>query len=163
LLTDTEIRKSKPTDKAYRLPDSKGLFLFVTPVGGKLWRYKYRYDGKQKLMAIGVYPDVPLALARERHAEARKLLAVGVDPMAQRKTEKIAHMATAENSFSTVAKLWWEHWRAGKSPRHADMTWRRTEKNIFPLLAARPIAAIEAPELVAMTLPSECVPHIRPV
>ena len=60
MLTDTEIRKSKPTDKAYRLPDGKGLFLFITPTGGRLWRFKYRYDGKQKLMALGQYPDVPL-------------------------------------------------------------------------------------------------------
>ena len=64
-LTDTEIRKTKPGAKAYRLPDTKGLFLFVTPTGGKLWRYKYRHGGLQKLMAIGKYPDVPLALARE--------------------------------------------------------------------------------------------------
>jgi hypothetical protein len=77
-LTDTEIRKSKPTDKPYRLPDSKGLFLFITPAGGKLWRYKYRFEGMQKLMTLGQYPDVPLALARERHGEARKLLAQGI-------------------------------------------------------------------------------------
>ncbi|MGD0830692.1 MAG: Arm DNA-binding domain-containing protein, partial [Terracidiphilus sp.] len=85
MLTDTEIRKSKPTDKAYRLADSKGLFLFITPTGGKLWRFKYRHEGKQKLMALGQYPDVPLVLARERHAAARALLATGVDPMQVRK------------------------------------------------------------------------------
>jgi len=150
LLTDTAIRRSKPADKAYRLPDSKGLFLFVTPAGGKLWRFKYRHDGKQKLMALGSYPDVPLVLARERHAEARAQLASGVDPMEQRKAEKIAHQTAAGSSFQCIACLWWEHWRVGKSPRHADMTWRRMEKNVFPMLGARPIAAIEAPELVAM-------------
>ena len=134
MLTDTAIRKSKPTNKAYRLPDCKGLFLFVPPAGGKLWRFKYRHDGKQRLMALGSYPDVPLALARERHTEARKLLAAGVDPMAQRKTEKIAHQAAAENSFQSIAHLWWEHWRVGRSSRHLVQTWRRLEQNVFPAL-----------------------------
>jgi len=150
LLTDTEVRKSKPTDKAYRLTDGKGLFLFITPTGGRLWRFKYRYDGKQKLMALGQYPDVPLVLARERHAAARKLLATGVDPMAQRKAEKTARKATDENSFQTIAGLWLEHWRVGKSRQHVDATRRRLEANVFPLLGARPITEIEAPELVTM-------------
>ena len=150
MLTDTEVRKSKPTDKAYRLTDGKGLFLFITPTGGRLWRFKYRYDGKQKLMALGQYPDVPLVLARERHAAARKLLATGVDPMAQRKAEKTARKATDENSFQTIAGLWIEHWCVGKSRQHVDATRRRIEANIFPLLGARPITEIEAPELVTM-------------
>jgi len=149
-LTDTEIRKSRLDDNAYRLPDGKGLFLFVTPAGGRLWRYKYRHDGKQKLMALGQYPDVPLALARERHAAARRLLATGVDPMEQRKTEKIALRFTALNSFRAIAELWFDHWKAEKSAQHVDATWRRMEANIFPLLGARPISDIEAPELVAM-------------
>jgi integrase len=150
LLTDTEIRKSRPADKAYRLPDTKGLFLFITPAGGKLWRFKYRYDGKQKLMAFGQYPDVPLALARERHGEARKLLAQGIDPMAERKAAKTAEKAAAENSFKTIAGLWFDHWQVDKSRQHVDATRRRMEANIFPLLGARPIGEIEAPELVAM-------------
>jgi len=149
-LTDTEIRKARPEQKAYRLPDSRGLFLFVTPTGGRLWRYKYRHDGKQKLMGLGQYPDIPLALARERHATARRLLATGVDPMEQRKTEKARENATAQNSFRTVAGLWFEHWKAEKSAQHVDSTRRRMEANIFPLLGMRPISDIEAPELVAM-------------
>jgi integrase len=150
LLTDTEIRKSKHTDKAYRLPDGKGLFLFITPTGGKLWRFKYRHDAKQKLMALGQYPDVPLVLARERHAAARALLATGVDPMQVRKTEKVARKASSENSFRTIAGLWLEHWRIGNSGQHVDSTRRRIEANVFPLLGARPITEIEAPELVTM-------------
>src|ERR1017187_4555206 len=102
-LTDTEIRKSRPCEKAYRLPDGKGLFLFVTPTGGRLWGYKYRHDGKQKLMALGQDPDDPLALARERHATARRLLATGVDPMEQRKAEKITLRSTAQDSFHAIA------------------------------------------------------------
>jgi integrase len=149
-LTDTEIRKSRPGEKAYRLPDSKGLFLFVTPTGGKLWRWKYRHGGMQKLMSLGQYPDVPLALARERHAAARRLLATGVDPMKQRKAEKDAGKIASERCFQTIAGLWFEHWRVDKSRQHVDATRRRMEANILPLLGARPIAEIEAPELVAM-------------
>lgn len=149
-LTDTEIRKAKTGKRAYRLPDGKGLFLFVTPTGGKLWRYKYRYDGKQKLMALGQYPDVPLALARERHLVARKLLATGVDPMAQRKAEKNAARAEAENAFKNIAWLWFDHWKLEKSAQHVDATRRRMEANMLPVLGERPISEIEAPELVTM-------------
>jgi integrase len=145
-LTDTVVRKSRPKHTAYRLSDGGGLYLQVTPAGGKLWRWKYRYDGREKLMALGIYPDVPLSLARERHAEARKLLAQGIDPMAQRKADK----ATAENSFETISFRWLEHWKDGKSPRHADYVERRMKADILPCLGARPIAEIEAPEVVAM-------------
>ena len=110
-LTETEIQKSKPREKPYRLPDGKGLFLFITPTGGKLWRFKYRHGGMQKLMALGKYPDVPLALARERHAEARRLLATSVDPMEQRKAKKNAEKAAVENSFQSVTARWLEHWQ----------------------------------------------------
>ncbi len=146
-LTDTEIRKARTRGNAYRLSDGGGLYLFVTPAGGKLWRWKYRFDGREKLMTFGSYPDVALSLARERHAEARKLLANGVDPMAERKAEK----AAAENSFQSIARAWWEHWQDGKNQRHAIQVKRRMEADILPYLGARPIAAIEAPELVAMT------------
>jgi hypothetical protein len=89
-LTDTEIRRAKPRAKSYNLRDGGNLYVSVSPTGGKLWRWKYRYEGKEKLMSFGKYPDVSLALARERHGEARKLLANRVDPMAQRKSEKTA-------------------------------------------------------------------------
>ena len=98
-------------------------------------------------MTFGSYPDVPLSLARERHAEARKLLATGTDPMAERKAEK----AAVENSFQSVARLWLAHWQDGKSPRHVDYVKRRMDADILPCLGARPIALIEAPDLVAMT------------
>ena len=111
LLTDTEIRKSKPDSEAYRLADGHGLYLWITPAGGKLWRWKYRFDGKEKLMALGKYPEVPLAQARERHAAVRSLLANGTDPMAKRKDEKTTERAQSENSFQTIAALWLEHWQ----------------------------------------------------
>jgi integrase len=150
-LTDTEIRKAKARDKAYRMSDGGGLYLWNTPAGGKLWRWAYDFGGKEKLMSFGRYPDVSLAVARERHTEARKLLATGIDPMAQRKAEKTAQLASSVYSFQSIASLWLEHWRDGKSPRHVDYVKRRIEADILPCLGARPIAQIEAPELVAMT------------
>ncbi len=149
-LTDTEVRKARPADKPYRLSDAGSLYLWVTPAGGKLWRWAYKHEGKEKLMSFGKYPDVPLALARERHAEARKLLASGLDPMEQRKAAKTAEKVAAENSFRSMAGLWFDHWKAEKSAQHVDATRRRMEANIFPQLGARPISDIEAPELVAM-------------
>jgi integrase len=149
-LTDTEIRKAKAREKAYRVSDGSGLYLWITPAGGKLWRWAYEYGGKEKLMSFGRYPDVPLALGRERHADARKLLATGIDPMAQRKANKTAQLALSTNSFQTVAHQWQEHWQEGKSPRHVDYVRRRMEADILPSLGARPIAEIEAPELVSM-------------
>ena len=149
-LTDTEIKRAKAAEKAYSMGDGGGLYLWVKPTGGKLWRWSYRFEGKEKLMSLGKYPDVSLAQARERHAEARKLLAMGVDPMAQRKAEKTAEKAAVENSFQSVSAQWLEHWQDGKSPRHVDYVKRRMETDILPCLGARPIAEIEAPELVAM-------------
>jgi len=145
-LTDTEIRKAKAKASAYRMSDGGALYLWITPAGGKLWRWKYRFEGREKLMTFGSYPDVSLSLARERHAAARKLLASGVDPMAERKAEK----AKEENTFQSVQSRWLEHWRQGKSPRHVDYVQRRMETDILPKLGTRPIAEIEAPELVAM-------------
>jgi integrase len=101
-------------------------------------------------MSFGKYPAVSLALARERHAEARKLLATGVDPMAQRKAEKTEEKIASENSFQSVTAQWLEHWQEGKSSRHVDTVRRRMAADILPCLGARPIAEIEAPELVAM-------------
>jgi hypothetical protein len=150
MLTDTAIRKSRAGDKSYRLSDGGGLFLFVTTAGGKIWRWKYRHNGKEKLMVLGTYPDVPLVLARERHAAARKLLATDVDPMEQRKAAKAALKSAAENSFQSIAALWLKHWQVGKSSRHADTTRRRMERDILPALGQRPVAEIEALELVVM-------------
>ena len=105
------------------------MHLWITPAGGKLWRWKYRFESREKLMSFGGYPDVPLSLARERHLETRKLLASGTDPMADRKTEK----AAAENSFQSIARAWWEHWQDGKNLHHAVQVWRP----IFYLISVR--------------------------
>ncbi len=149
-LTNTAIRRSHPSEKPYKLADGKGLYLLVNPSGSKLWRWKYRHEGKEKLMPFGAYPDVSLADARVRHAEARRLLAAGSDPMAQRKVEKEAVIESQENAFLTIAALWFDHWKVNKSSRHVDATRRRLEANVYVAIGDRPIAQIEPPELVAM-------------
>ena len=149
-LTDTMIKKAKAKEKAYRISDGGGLYLWVTPPGGKLWRWGYVFESKEKLMALGKYPDVSLALARERHGEARRMLAAGIDPMAVRKAQKTAEQVASENSFASVSAAWLEHWKDGKSQRHVDSTRRRLDSNILPNLGAFQIADIEAPDVVAM-------------
>jgi integrase len=149
-LTATEISKAKPKTKPYRMSDGRGLYLLVTPTGGKLWRWKYRYKGIEKLMSFGRFPDIPLAATRDQLAEQRRILASGVDPMTQRKSTKATAAGSVENSFQSIALQWLDHWSDGKSPRHVDYVRRRLESDIYPRLGARPIAEIEAPELVAM-------------
>ena len=101
-LTDVQVRKAKPTGAQYKLSDGGGLYLAVTPQGGRLWRWKYRFEGKEQSMSFGAYPAVSLSDARGAHADGRKLLASGVNPMVRRK-------AQVENSSETVANRWIEH------------------------------------------------------
>ena len=103
-LTDIAIKSNKPRESAFKLSDGRGLQLHVTPQGSKLWRWAYRHEGKQKLMALGIYPDVSLAQARDKADLARKLLATGADPMAARKSDKIARRLAGEDTFAAVAK-----------------------------------------------------------
>jgi integrase len=149
-LTDTEIRRSKPAEKSYKLFDSGGLHLLVTPAGGRLWRWKYRFEGTEKQLSLGSYPELTLADARERHAQARKLLVSGVDPMAERKAEKTAVKVATEHTFEKIAEQWLEHWRGNKSVRHSATTRNRLRANVYPILGSRPIAEIEPMELVAL-------------
>ena len=150
-LTDTTIKKAQPTDKLQKLSDGAGLQLHIVTTGGKLWRWAYRFDGKQKTFPLGSYPAVSLAKARELHREGVKLLASGVDPMAKKKSDKTAKAAAHENNFESVAREWWEHWKAGRtSDHHVDQTLRRLVADVFPQIGTRPVAEIEAPELVAL-------------
>ena len=149
-LTELEVKRVKSAGKAHRVPDGFGLYLWVVPTGGKLWRWDYRFAGAKKTMALGSYPVVSLAQARAKHGEGRKLLATGVDPMARRKQEKAAARSADADSFASVARLWWDHWQTGKSERYALTTWERMQANVLPALGSRLIREIEAPELVAM-------------
>ncbi len=149
-LTDTEIRRSKSGEKPYKLFDGGGLHLLVTAAGGKLWRWKYRFEGTEKLMALGRYPDVPLADARVRRDAARKQLANGIDPMAERMAEKTAVKVATEHTFEKIAELWLEHWHGNKSARHAATTENRLKGAVYPSLGNRPIAEVEPMELVQL-------------
>jgi len=155
-LTDVAIRKAKPginpkgeaTPKPYKLGDAGGLYLEVSPKGGKWWRLKYRYEGKEKRISLGTYPDTSLALAREKRDAARKLLAAGVDPGEHRKAEKVAGEDRAANSFEVVAREWFAKHSPQWAPGHANKIIRRLERDLFPWLGSRPIAKITAPELL---------------
>jgi hypothetical protein len=152
-LTDIKVRTTKSQEKAFKLSDEKGLFLYVIPNGGKYWRFKYRYIGKEKLLALGVYPDVSLALARERRDEARKLLATEIDPGEHRKVMKTASADRAANSFELVAREWFAKHSSTWVARNADKIIRRLERDVFPWLGAKPIAEITPPDL--LTLPAK--------
>ncbi|MCE4553604.1 tyrosine-type recombinase/integrase [Roseateles cellulosilyticus] len=149
-LTDTAIKQLKAAEKPYKVGDDRGLYLLVKPQGSKLWRWKYRHQGQERLMALGGYPDVSLAQAREKREEVRKLLATGVDPMGQRRDTKIAQQIAMEDSFEAIARQWWDRWKSARSARHADYVKRRLEADVFPIIGHRPVAALEAAELVSM-------------
>jgi len=103
-LTETKIKSATPEAKPYKLPDERGLHLLVTPQGGKWWRFRYRFDGKEKLLSLGTYPDIGLKDARERRDQARKLVAQAIDPSAQRQAQKAAKPENAADSFEVVAR-----------------------------------------------------------
>lgn len=151
-LTDTACKKATCPEgrPSVRLADEKALYLEVTAAGGKYWRWKYRHGGKEKRLALGVYPEVSLAQAREARDDARKLLKDGTDPGQLRREAKAASAFDQANTFEAVARLWWDHWRDGKSPRHADYAIKRLEADAFPLLGSRPIASLTAKDLTRM-------------
>jgi integrase len=149
-LTDTAVRNAKPGGKPLRLFDGGGLYLEVSPTGGKWWRLKYRFDGKEKRLSLGVYPAVSLKGARDRRDASRKLLADGIDPSAYRKAGKTAHTERAANSFEVVAREWFAKYSATWAASHGDRVIRRFERDVFPWIGGRPIAEVSAPQLLAV-------------
>lgn len=149
-LTDLMVRNAKPAERPQKLFDGRGLYLLVSPAGGKWWRFKYRYGGKEKSLSLGVYPDVSLKLARERRDAARQLLAKGIDPGIERKIQKDASVERAANSFETVAREWFAKYSPGWAESHAGKIMGRLEKDVFPWLGGRPIAEITALEVLAV-------------
>ncbi|MBI5616937.1 MAG: tyrosine-type recombinase/integrase [Gammaproteobacteria bacterium] len=160
MLTDTAIRNTKPSMKPMKLFDGGGLYLLITPEGGRWWRLKYRYGGKEKLLSLGTYPEVPLAGrkekktgvwiegARDRRDAARQLLANGVDPGAQRKAARAAAADAAANSFEALAREWHAHRAKALEATTLEGIMMRMEKHLFPWLGSRPISEIEPPELL---------------
>lgn len=148
-LSDTQIRNAKPGDKPTRLYDDRGLYLEVSPQGGKWWRLKYSFDGKQKLLSLGTYPDTSLKVVREKRDQARRLMAQGVDPSAARRAEKASRSEAATNSFEAVAREWHATVHLAKvSAGHAARTLIRLEQDVFPWLGALPIAELKPPQLL---------------
>ncbi len=149
-LTDKAIRNAKPKAKPFKLTDGGGLFLSIQPNGGKWWRYRYRFAGRQKLLALGVYPDVGLADARERHALARKTLAAGIDPGAAKKEAKRQAVLKNETTFETIAKEWCESRKHKWVTSYSEAMMVRLQNHIFPRLGNRPITEISAPEFLSV-------------
>ena len=149
-LTVTAIRNAKPSKKAYKLYDESGLFMQVTPSGGKWWRFKYRFDGKEKLLSLGTFPDVSLSDAREKRNSARKLLSQDppVNPSEVRKAGKRTKKLNSENSFEALAREWIEAFFKTKSESHKERTLRRLEVYIFPFIGLKPVSEITAPEVL---------------
>ena len=147
-LKDVTIRSVKPKERAYKLADEKGLFLFVKPNGSKSWRFKYRFAGKEKLLSIGLYPEVSLAYARDARDKARKLLIEKIDPALTKQASKRAAKLTAENSFESIAREWFIKHSSKWTPSHGERIIRRLEKDIFPWLGRRPIIEMTAEELL---------------
>lgn len=162
-LTDMEVKKAKATDKPVKLTDGGGLFLLVQPNGAKYWRLAYRFAGKQKTLALGVYPDVPLVGywhdpktkkvwvkgAREQREDARKLLANDTDPGAVKQAQKAAKGEQVANSFEAIAREWFVRHSPNWKENHSSKIIARLENDVFPWIGARPIDEIAAPALLA--------------
>ena len=150
MLTDKAIKALKPGQKPYKVSDGLGLYLLVQPSGSRLWRFKYRYDRKEKLAALGVYPETSLAEARARRDELRRLHAGGIDPIGYRRVANEARLIAAENSFKVVADEWFEKKSPGWVPKHAVKIIERLQRDVYPWIGPRPISDVTAPDVLAV-------------
>lgn len=148
MLTDMEVRRAAAREKTYRISDGRGMYLEIAPTGGKYWRLKYRFNAREKRLALGVYPDVTLAHARRKCHEARAMLADGIDPSQAKKERKRLARLNAANTFSAVALEWFERQEPTWAPSHSAKVLGRLKKDILPRLGPRPIADITAPEVL---------------
>ena len=148
-LTDTTVRTIKPAENPKKLFDGGGLFLLVTPTGGKLWRLKYRFGGIEKLLSLGTYPQTSLSDARQKREQARALMLNGVDPRDIKKALKEA--GTQENeTFEVIAREWHTKFSASWAASHSNKIIRRLELYVFPWLGDRQIKSITAPDLLTV-------------
>jgi integrase len=152
-LTDIQVKTAKGKDKQYKLSDGSGLFLIVTPAGGRWWRFKYFFNGKEKSLSFGTYPDISLAEARNKRHEARNQVANGIDPGAERKALKEAQAeqaAVVENSFEIVAREWHSKFSGQWSPGHASTIMDRLTRDVFPWIGGKPVSEIKPVDLLAV-------------
>lgn len=149
-LSDIQVKNAKAKEKEYKLFDGGGLYLLVTISGGRLWRFKYRFNEKEKQLAFGAYPIITLADARQRREDAKKLLANCVDPGETKKAQKAALGEQDMNTFEVIAREWHSKFAHTWVPSHAQHKLERLEKNVFPWIGKRPIKEITAPEVLAV-------------
>ena len=147
-LFDKTVQNLKPGKKPYKRSDGGGLYVFVAPDGARYWRMAYRFNEKQRTLALGVYPTISLSEAREARDAAKKLLAAGIDPMQAKREQKRQAKLCAENTFEAIAREWHEKQKDGWTPKYAVSVLKRFEDDIFPEIGSRPIGLIEAPELL---------------
>jgi len=147
-LSEVRVRTTKPKEKEYKLFDGGGLFLMVTPSGGKLWHFKYRFDKKEKKLTFGPYPEISLADARQKREDARRQLAQGIDPGSVRKAQKQIETQSTE-TFEIIAREWHIKYTPTWAPGHAAKVIRNLERDLFPWIGSRPINEIKAPELLS--------------
>ena len=147
-LTNTACKNAKTKGKSYKMADGGGLYLLIKPNGAKHWRLKYRYLGKEKLLALGPYPLTSIADAREGRDNAKKLLAAGTDPMSYKRDGRRKAIRNAQNTFQAVAFEWYEKQIDRWSSSHGFHVKRKMERDIFPHIGTRPIAEIDAPEIL---------------
>ena len=147
-LTNTAIINAKPKDKAYKISDGGGMYLLVKNNGGKYWRMKYRISGKEKVLSLGVYPDVSLKSAREARDEARKIIASGDDPNKIKKEKKRQEAINNENTFKNISENWHELNSSKWTHDHSNKVLRRLELHIFPFIGNKPIKMIKPLELL---------------
>lgn len=149
-LSDNKIKSLKAKNSPYKLADGAGLYLYITPKGSKSWRFKYRFQGKQNCICLGLYPDISLATARQKHREARECLAQGQSPALAKKQLKILAEKSHQNTFEQVAIRWHEQKKASLSPKYAQLVLRNLQADIFPHLGKVPIDQIKTPFLVSV-------------
>lgn len=149
MLTNKLIVNVKPASKAFKLSDSGGLFLFVHTNGSKYWRLKYRYAGKERLLALGIYPHISLADARERRDAAKKLLANNIDPSAVKQTQKLEAKLRSANSFEAIANEWIKKQSVKWVPKNTERNKSMLKRYVYPHIGDKPIAQITAAELLS--------------
>lgn len=153
-LTDVKVRSAKPAEKAYKLTDGEGMFLLIHPNGSKYWRLRYRFGGKEKMLALGVYPEITLSDARHKRDQARKLVAAGADPNEYKKVVKVEQQSAA-NNFETVARAW--HGSNKKwSASHSARVLKSLVDHVFPSIGHRNIADLKTRDLLT---PIKVVEH----
>ena len=154
-LTDVAARNTKPGERPQKLFDGHGLYLLVQPQGTKLWRLKYRFAGKEKLLSFGSYPEVSLKEARQKRDRAREQLRNGDDPSQLRKEAKATQLLAATSAYEAIARAWHQRWKTGKNLKHAAGVLSRLERDVFPSVGSKPFESVTAAQLVACALAIE--------